>query len=151
MTSPSSQLFECRWQTSGLLLALYLAVLVLAVVTLLVLPVAFWLQMLGLSLCLLHAAWVVPSHILLSRDTAWLGLRHDQQGWALWSRSAGWQPVQLRPDSLALPLFVILRFRVQGGWFVRGLCIPRGAMSPDEHRRLRLRLKFSRRRWAEPE
>lgn len=151
MSNPSSQLFECRWQASGLLLAVYLLVLLLALSTLLELPVPFWLQALGSSLCLLHAMWVIPSRILLSRDASWLGLRHDQQGWALWSRRSGWQPVQLRPDSLALPLVVILRFRIQGEWFTRGLCIPRGALPPDEHRRLRLRLKFSRRRWAEPE
>nr|WP_254621551.1 protein YgfX [Stutzerimonas stutzeri] len=144
-------MFECRWAASGLLLVLYLAVWVLALGALLVLPVPFWFRLLAVSLCLLHAVWVIPSCILLSRDSSWLGLRHDQQGWALWSRRAGWQPVQLLPDSLALPLVVILRFRDQGDWLARGVCIPRGAMPPDEHRRLRLRLKFSRRRWAAPE
>ena len=61
-----------------MLLALYIAVLSLAVVTLLVMPVPFWLWVLGLLLCLLHAAWIVPSHILLTRDSSWLGLRHDR-------------------------------------------------------------------------
>ncbi|MCQ4310245.1 hypothetical protein NA645_19835 [Pseudomonas stutzeri] len=151
MSSPSSQLFECRWQRSGVLLALYIAVLSLAIVTLLVMPVPFWLWVLGLLLCLLHAAWIVPSHILLTRDSSWLGLRHDQQGWSLWSRRSGWQPVQLRPDSIALPLVVVLRFKVPGDWFVRSVCIPRDAMLQAQHRRLRVRLKFSRRRWAAPE
>lgn len=151
MSSPSSQLFECRWQASGVLLALYVAVLLLAVFTLLVLPVPLWLWVLGLLLCLLHAAWIVPSHILLARDCSWLGLRHDQQGWSLWSSRTGWQPVQLRPDSVALPLVVVLRFKAPGDWFVRGACIPRDSMSQEQHRRLRVRLKFSRRRWAAPE
>ncbi len=134
-----------------MLLALYIAVLSLAIVTLLVMPVPFWLWGLGLLLCLLHAAWIVPSHILLTRDSSWLGLRHDQQGWSLWSRRSGWQPVQLRPDSIALPLVVVLRFKVPGDWFVRSVCIPRDAMLQAQHRRLRVRLKFSRRRWAAPE
>ena len=134
-----------------MLLALYIAVLSLAIVTLLVMPVPFWLWVLGLLLCLWHAAWIVPSHILLTRDSSWLGLRHDQQGWSLWSRRAGWQPVQLRPDSIALPLVVVLRFKVPGDGFVRSVCIPRDAMLQEQHRRLRVRLKFSRRRWAAPE
>jgi toxin CptA len=123
----------------------------LAVAALLVLPVPFWLRLLGLLLCLLHAVWVIPSRILLSRGSSWLGLRHDQHGWSLWNRRAGWQPVQLRPDSIALPLVVVLRFKVPGRWFTRGVCIPCGAMPADQHRRLRLRLKFTRRRWAAPE
>ncbi|MFL9815292.1 hypothetical protein D7241_18765 [Stutzerimonas sp. VN223-3] len=151
MSSPSNQTFECRWQASSLLLALYVTVLLVAIVTLLALPIPFWFQSLSLLLCLLHAGWAIPSRILLSRDSSWLGLRQDQQGWSLWSRRAGWQPVQLRPDSLALPLAVVLRFKVPGEWLVRGICIPRGSMPPEQHRRLRVRLKFSRRRWAAPE
>ena len=58
--------------------------------------------------------------------------------------------MQLRPDSLALPLAVVLRYRLPGQRFSRGLCIARDALAPEQHRRLRLRLKFSRRRWAEP-
>lgn len=151
MSSPNSQPFECHWRASRLLLALYLAVLALAVVTLLVLPVPPWLRTSGLLLCLLHAGWVIPSRILLARDASWRGLRQDQQGWSLWNRRGGWQPVQLRPDSLALPSMVILRFRAPGQWFARGLCVARDAMPPEQHRRLRVRLKFSRRRWAAPE
>lgn len=58
--------------------------------------------------------------------------------------------MQLRPDSLALPLAVVLRYRLPGQRFSRGLCIAHDALAPEHHRRLRLRLKFSRRRWAEP-
>ncbi|KJH83506.1 hypothetical protein MCB86_10305 [Pseudomonas sp. KSR10] len=150
MSNPSNQIFECRWQASGLLLTLYVAILLLAAAVLLVLPVPLWLQVLGLLICLLHAVWAIPSHITLSRSSSWLGLRHDQLGWSLWNRRDGWQSIQLRPDSLALPSAVILRFKLPGDRFARGLCIPRGAMSADLHRRLRLRLKFSRRRWAAP-
>ncbi len=150
MSSPSNPPFECRWQASRLLLALYLSVLGCAVWGLLLLPVPLWLRCLGLLFCLAHAGWAVPRHILLSSDGAWRGLRHDESGWSLWSRREGWQPIQLRPDSLALPVAVILRFRRPGQWFPRGVCVPRGALPVDEHRRLRVRLKFSRDRWAAP-
>ncbi len=150
MSNPSNLAFECSWRASGLLLSLYLAALLLACLTLVVLPIPSWLQIILLTLCLLHAGWVIPTSILLSRRSSWRALRHTEQGWSLWSRRTGWQPVQLRPDSIALPMVVILRYRVSGDWFTRGVCIPRGAMPADQHRRLRLRLKFSRRRWAEP-
>ncbi|WP_407295813.1 protein YgfX [Stutzerimonas zhaodongensis] len=150
MSSPSNQSFDCGWGASRPLLVAYLAVMLLAISTLLILPVPFWLRMLGLVLCLLHACWSLPRHILLSSEAAWLGLRHDEHGWALWNRCAGWQPVQLLPDSIALPLMVIVRFKVPGDRFSRGVCVPRGVMSPEQHRRLRLRLKYSRRRWAAP-
>ncbi|SET38772.1 toxin CptA [Pseudomonas graminis] len=94
--------------------------------------------------------------ILLDQPQSPAGLRRDSNGWALWNEEGGWQPVQLRPDSLALPHMVVLRFRAVTGhwlsrWWVRSLCIPADAMAPDSHRRLRLRLKFSRQRWAAPE
>lgn len=133
------------------MLALYLLVLSAATVALLALPVPLWLQCLGLLFCLAHAGWVIPVHILLCTEGAWCGLRHDESGWALWNRLEGWQPVQLRPDSLALPVAVVLRFRRPGQVFSRGVCIPRGSMPVEQHRRLRVRLKFSRGRWAEPE
>jgi toxin CptA len=151
VSSPSNPIFECHWRTSSLLLVLYVLLQLLAVAILLVLPIPFLLRSIGLLFCLLHASWIVPSRILLSRDSSWLGLRQDEQGWSLWSRRAGWQPVQLRPDSLALPLAVVLRFKLPGKWFVRGICIPRGSMPPEQHRRLRVKLKFSRRKWVEPE
>lgn len=151
MSSPSNPPFECRWRASRALFAIYLSVLGLALGNLFLLPTPGWLRVLGLAACLLHAAWVLPTRILLLGERAWRGLRHDENGWQLWCRRDGWRAVQLRPDSLALPLAVVLRYRQPGQWLARGLCIPRGAMSAEQHRRLRLRLKFSRRRWAAPE
>ena len=100
--------------------------------------------------CVAHAAWTLPRQILLRHPSAFTGLRRDEEGWQLFSARNGWQPVQLRPDSLALPLAVVLRFRLVGERRVRGLCIPRDALTREAHRRLRVRLKFSRRRWAAP-
>ena len=82
---------------------------------------------------------------------AFTALRHDAAGWQLWNAAQGWQAVQLRPDSLALPWAVVVHFRLPGERWVRGLCIPRDSLAREVHRRLRVRLKFSRRRWQAPE
>jgi toxin CptA len=148
--------FECRWQASRLLLTAYLAAQALALVSLYFLDIPLWASVPGALTCLIHGAWALPEFILLSRASAFTALRRDADGWQLWSEKSGWQSVQLRRDSLALPLIVVLRFRLVGerrmvGRRVRGLCIPRDALPPEVHRRLRVRLKFSRRRWAAPE
>ncbi|MGE4408085.1 protein YgfX [Pseudomonas sp.] len=150
MSSPSRQPFECHWRPSGLLLALYLAAQGLALMVVLLSPAPFWLRWVCLSLCLVHALRVLPRSVRLSSPGAWRGLRHDEHGWQLWSAKAGWQAVQLLPDSLALPVVVVLRFRPVGQRLPRSVCIARDALPHDQHRRLRVRLKFSRNRWAAP-
>ncbi|AJO77091.1 protein YgfX [Pseudomonas sp. MRSN 12121] len=149
MFSPSSS-FECRWQPSRHLLAAYLLAQLFALGALLVLDIASWVRLIGVLACLGHAAWALPRRILLNHPAAFRGLRRDAEGWQLWNARQGWQPVQLRPDSLALPLLVVLRFRLPGEPWVRSICVPRDAQAADVHRRLRVRLKFSRRRWAAP-
>ncbi len=148
MSSPSNPAFECRWQASRLLLAAYLLAQLFALGALLLLDLPF--SSLGMLVCLAHAAWVLPRHILLSHRSSVRGLRRDADGWQLLSEGQGWQAVQLRPDSLALPLIVVLRYRIPGEWRVRSICVPRDALAPDVHRRLRVRLKLSRRRWLAP-
>lgn len=150
MSNPS-RLFECRWRASRHLLAAYLLAQAFALGALFLLDIPSFAKLAGAVLCLLHAGWVLPRQILLSHPRAFTGLRHSPAGWQLWSCGQGWQAVQLCPDSLALPLIVLLRFRLPGERWVRSICVPRDAQVADEHRRLRLRLKFSRRRWAAPE
>ena len=149
MSSPSS--FECRWQASGQLLAAYLVAQLFALGSLFLLDIPLWTSLAGALACVAHAAWVLPRNIRLTHPRAFSGLRRDARGWQLWNAAGGWQAVQLRPDSLALPLIVVLRFRLRGQRRVRSICVPRDALAPDVHRRLRVRLKFSRRRWAAPE
>ena len=148
MSSPSNR-FECRWQASRLLLAAYLLAQLFALGALLFLDLHY--SSLGMLLCLAHAGWVLPRHILLTHRSSIRGLRRDEDGWQLFSRERGWHSVQLRPDSVVLPLIVVLRYRVQGEWWVRSVCVPTDSQAADVHRRLRVRLKFSRRRWLAPE
>ncbi|ANJ57783.1 hypothetical protein PMA3_22535 [Pseudomonas silesiensis] len=150
MSSPSNS-FECRWQASRQLLAVYLSAQLFALAALFLLSIPLWATLLGASLCVAHGVWALPRQILLTHPRAFRGLRRDGDGWQLWNQAAGWQPVQLRPDSLALPLIVVLRFRLRGERYDRSICVPRDSQAADLHRRLRVRLKFSRRRWAAPE
>ncbi|WP_150653776.1 protein YgfX [Pseudomonas fluorescens] len=150
MSSPSNA-FECRWHASRQLLAAYLLAQLFALGALFLLSMPVWASLLGVVLCVAHGVWALPRQILLTHPQAFRGLRRDADGWQLWNQAAGWQAVQLRPDSLALPLVVVLRFRLQGERRVRAICVPRDSQAADVHRRLRVRLAFSRRRWAAPE
>jgi toxin CptA len=133
------------------LLAAYLLAQPFAMGSLCLLSIPLWASLLGACACALHGFWMLPRQILLSHPKAFCGLRRDGDGWQVWNQADGWQAAQLRPDSLALPLIVVLRFRLRGEWRVRSICVPRDSQAADLHRRLRVRLKFSRRRWAAPE
>ncbi|WP_121103671.1 protein YgfX [Pseudomonas sp. WPR_5_2] len=150
MSSPSNA-FECRWHASRQLLAAYLLAQLSVLGSLFLLSIPLWAGLFGALCCLLHGVWALPRQILLSHPQAFRGLRRNAEGWQLWNQAEGWQAVQLRPDSLALPLIVVLRFRLRGERRVRAICVPRDSQAADSHRRLRVRLKFSRRRWAVPE
>ncbi|AXA23756.1 protein YgfX [Pseudomonas putida] len=147
MSSPS-ECFECRWQGSRLLLTAYLCGQALALATLWSVELPWWLAACALIGCLAHACWVIPRRILLTHPDAVTGLRRDAHGWQAFSRACGWERIRLCRDSVALPGIVVLRFMREGRWAAQSQCIPRDALTADEHRRLRVRLKFSRRRWV---
>lgn len=149
MSSPSEQ-FQCRWQGSRRLLTAYLASHALALLALWLSEPRWWLLLPLVAGCLSHACWVIPRRILLTHPDAITGLRRDSQGWQLYSRSQGWQSVRLLPDSMALPGLVVLRFVRAGRRLSESQCVFPDALALEQHRRLRLRLKFSRRRWAQP-
>ncbi|HEK1684818.1 TPA: hypothetical protein SMR42_001132 [Pseudomonas putida] len=147
MSSPS-EYFECRWQGSRLLLTAYLSGQALALATLWSSALPWWLAASVLIGCLAHACWVIPRRILLTHPYAVTGLRRDARGWQAFSRAYGWERIRLCRDSVALPRMVVLRFVREGRWVAQSQCIPRDTLTADEHRRLRVRLKFSRRRWV---
>nr|WP_276584046.1 protein YgfX [Pseudomonas sp. RIT-PI-AD] len=129
-------------------MALYLSLQVLAWIALAISDLPPWAIGLGLCFCCCHALLSGPRDLFLTSPAAFTGLRHDGENWQLWSAREGWVSVRLRPDSLALPVAVVLRFQLEGQRRVRGLCVASDALEPREHRRLRVRLRFSRRRWA---
>ncbi|WP_312270104.1 protein YgfX [Pseudomonas sp.] len=143
--------FECHWQHSRQLFCVYCATLLLAFVSLFMANIPTWAAIMGALMCIAHAAWVIPGAILLHRPNEPRRLKHDESGWQLWSPGQGWHPVQLCRDSMALPLIIVLRYRRVDEKWTRAVCIPSDAMTPDAHRRLRVRLRFAQRRWAAPE
>ena len=147
MSSPS-EAFECQWQPSRRLLACYALIQGLALLGLMLVAVPLWARLLGIGFCLAHAAWVLPRHLLLSAPQAYRALRCTADGWQVCSAAQGWQAIEMHSDSLALPLIVLLRFRLAGQRRVRSLCVARDSLARNQHRRLRVRLKFSRHRWA---
>jgi toxin CptA len=146
--SSLSDAFECQWQPSRLLLAGYALIQGLALLSLVLVDIPLWARALAALFCVAHAAWVVPQQLLLARPSSYRALRCNTDGWQVFSTAHGWQTIELHPDSLALPLIVLLRFRLIGQRRVRSLCVARDSMAHDQHRRLRVRLKFSRHRWA---
>jgi toxin CptA len=141
---------DCRWRPSPRLLGAYVAAQALAWCALALLAISPWFALSGLALCLVHAAWTLPRKILLNHPRAWRALRLSASGWQLWREEGGWQAVQLRGDSIALPWLIVLRVRLPGGWSTHSVCIPADSLPADAHRRLRLRLKYSRARWVAP-
>ncbi|TWI58780.1 toxin CptA [Pseudomonas duriflava] len=123
----------------------------LALVGLWLAAIPVWLSIVGTLFCMVHAGWYVPNGILFRNEQSPRRVRHDAEGWHLWSPQQGWQPVRLHRDSMALPLLIILRYRYPGQHWTRSVCIPADALAPEHHRRLRLRLRFARQRWAVPE
>ena len=138
MSSPSNR-FECRWQASRLLLAAYLLAQLFALGALLFLDLSY--SSLGLLVCLAHAAWVLPRAVLLTHRSSIRGLRRDTDGWQLLSAEHGWRSVQLRPDSLALQLIVVVAIvlhRETGGFEQSTVVFP--AWIADGHHSARLQL-----------
>jgi toxin CptA len=146
--SSRSEVFQCQWRPSSRLLLGYALVQGLAWLSLALVDIPYGAMLLGWLACLAHGLWVVPRHLLLSNQRAYTGLRHDGEGWQVFSAAAGWQPIEVHRDSLALPLLVVLRFRLPARRGVKALCIASDSLPRQQHRRLRVRLKFSRRRRA---
>ncbi|WP_028696742.1 protein YgfX [Pseudomonas cremoricolorata] len=149
MSSPSDT-FECRWHGSRRLLTAYLACQALAACALALSAAPGWLLALAVVLGAAHACWVIPRRILLTHPTAITALRRSPRGWQLFSRRHGWQPVRLCRDSVAVPGLVVLRYVRQGRRLSESQCVMGDALCHEQHRRLRVRLTFSRRRWQAP-
>ncbi|MFT0181935.1 protein YgfX [Pseudomonas benzopyrenica] len=143
--------FECRWSASAGLLRLHAVAAFAAGISPWLTTIPWTLKAL-LTLLVLWSWQRVRQRQLQQRyPEVPRRLRHGAEGWQLWSPASGWQAVQLRPDSLALPLLVVLRYRLPGERLTRSLCIARDSLTADAHRRLRVRLRFAPRRFAAPE
>jgi toxin CptA len=113
----------------GLLLVVHLAALAALFLALLPAPARLaGVTLLGASL---WATWKRPVAVRL---------RAKADGQLEVWRAAAWTPVKLRPDSVALPWLIVLRWRE--GRRPHNLILPADALSGDEHRRLRVWLRW---------
>lgn len=115
--------------TKGLRLALHLAALAALFLALLPTPARLaGIALLGASL---WATWKQPVAVRL---------RAKADGQLEVWRDSAWKPLDLRPDSVALAWLIVLRWRE--GRKNRSLALPPDALSGEDHRRLRMWLRW---------
>lgn len=86
-----------------------------------------------------YALWLA----ICTRRNTRQGLRYYADGWQLWDEETeGWQTIQLSPHSLVLPQVIILYFRRANHWRRWALVLPAYVLDSEEHRALRVRLRF---------
>lgn len=87
---------------------------------------------------------LLASFIASRRRTAPPLIRCKADGCLEIRRAATWQAASVLPDSVALPWLIVLRWRENGRR--HSLPLPPDALSDDEHRRLRVWLRWKTRR-----
>lgn len=135
------------WQPSVRLSQAVILVLGLACWAVLLADLALLFKLSMLGLLSIQMTWQCYRWYSAQQPYLRCGVRYTAHGWQLWSPQQGWRSVQLRADSMALPALVLLRYKYAGQWFYRSAVIPADSLPQDNHRRLRVRLKFSRQRW----
>ncbi len=139
--------FACHWQPSLWLSVLALLISVLACIAVALSAIeAVWRSGI-LTLLAVQIAYQLFQLARIEQPSQRRGIRRDDSGWQIWTAQRGWQAVQLRADSIAIPVLVLLRYRYAHQWFYRSLLVGVDSLPVDSHRRLRVRLKFSRQRW----
>lgn len=121
--------------------------LTLACFAVLLAAIPAWLKLSLLVLLVIQAICHGLHLLAVEQPNKRVGVRLTAQGWQLWSAQAGWQVVQLGAASIAIPALVVLRYKYPQQIFYRSAVIAADSLTQDEHRRLRVRLKFSRQPW----
>ena len=110
------------------------------------------LSLLPRILCVLlvcsYAPWIWPRQISLQHPHSVTGLRFDSDGWHILRRDGSEAAAQLLADTYVSAMLTVVRLREQGRWRAVLVVLASDAASEESLRRLRLRLRFSRQRWA---
>ena len=144
MPSLNKQSLSWFWQPSYRLSWVALVVLTLACIAVLLAAISGWLKLSILTVLVAQAIWQGVHMLHAELPDKRTGVRLTAQGWQLWNAQAGWQRVQLGAGSIALPTLVLLRYKHPRQLFYRSAVIAADSLTHDEHRQLRVRLKFSR-------
>ncbi|HZJ95668.1 MAG TPA: protein YgfX [Thiopseudomonas sp.] len=135
------------WQPSLRLAWLKLVVISLGCLAVLLSATPVWLKISVGLLLLLHATYLGVQTLRRDQPANRGGIRYTAQGWQLWSAQQGWRSVQLDASSMAIPALVLLRYKTPQQYVYRSVVIAADCLTADQHRQLRVRLKFSRQRW----
>ena len=98
-----------------------------------------------------YCLWVWPRQVSLRHADSVTGLRFDSQGWHILRRDGTEMGARLLADTYVSALLTVVRLRQPGRWLPISVILPADAATEDSLRRLRLRLRFSRQRWAAAE
>ena len=113
------------------------------------------LPLLPASLCALlwwmYCLWIWPRQVSLRHAHSVTGLRFDSQGWHVLRRDCSEMGARLLADTYVSALLTVVRRREPGRLLPVSVILPADAAAEDSLRRLRLRLRFSRQRWAAAE
>lgn len=150
MSSPTDYLTLQR-RPSRFLGTLLLLISLLAVVGLFRSALPALQAALCITAVLVYCWWVWPRQISLRHAQSITGLRFDSQGWHVLRRDGSEAGANLQPDTFVSAFLTVVRLREPGRWLPVSVILPADSASEDALRRLRLRLRFSRQRWAATE
>lgn len=105
----------------------------------------------GAILLWVYCLWVWPRQVSLRHADSVTGLRFDSEGWHVLRRDGTERGARLLADTYVSALLTVVRLRQPGRWLPVSVILPADAATEDSLRRLRLRLRFSRQRWAAAE
>lgn len=95
-----------------------------------------------------YGMWVWPRQVSLRHAQSVTALRFDSQGWHVMRRDGSEAGARLLADTFVSAFLTVVRLREPGRWWPVSVILPADAATDDALRRLRLRLRFSRQRWA---
>ena len=98
-----------------------------------------------------YCLWIWPRQVSLRHADSVTGLRYDSEGWHVLRRDGSERDASLLADTYVSALLTVVRLRQRGRWLPVSVILPADAATEDALRRLRLRLRFSRQRWAAAE
>lgn len=99
----------------------------------------------------IYCMWIWPRQVSLRHADSVTGLRFDSEGWHVLRRDGSERVASLLGDTYVSALLTVVRLRQPGRWLPVSVILPADAAAEDALRRLRLRLRFSRQRWAAAE
>lgn len=150
MYSPTDTLLlqrqPSRWLGALMILLTVLGCLALYQSALSLLP-----AVLGAVVLWVYCLWVWPRQVSLRHADSVTGLRFDSEGWHVLRRDGSEMNARLLADTYVSALLTVVRLRQSGRWLPVSVILPADAADEDSLRRLRLRLRFSRQRWAAAE